>query len=51
MNSFPDNRAATLRDASRICTPEPLIGQNIERYYVDLSAVRNTKSIQKSQHN
>ncbi|MEN9869417.1 MAG: hypothetical protein RLZZ171_400 [Cyanobacteriota bacterium] len=46
MNSFPDNRADTLRDAYRICTPEPLIGQDIERYYVDLSEIRNTESIQ-----
>lgn len=46
MNSFPDNRAATLRDAYRICTPEPLIGHDIERYYVDLSAVRSTKALQ-----
>lgn len=46
MNSFPPNRAATLRDAYRICTPEPLIGDDIERYYVDLSSVRSTKTIQ-----
>ncbi|MFM2312497.1 MAG: hypothetical protein RLZZ04_1773 [Cyanobacteriota bacterium] len=46
MNSLPDNRAATLRDAYRICTPEPLIGQNIERYYVDLLTVRSTKVTQ-----
>lgn len=46
MNPLPTNRAATLRDAYRICTPEPLIGQDIERYYVDLSSVRSTRTIQ-----
>ncbi|MEM8722356.1 MAG: ATP-binding protein [Cyanobacteria bacterium P01_G01_bin.39] len=46
MNSLPPNRAATLRDAYRICTPEPLVGEDIERYYVDLSAVRSTKTVQ-----
>ena len=47
MNSLSPNRAATLRDAYRICTPEPLIGEDIDRYYVDLSSVRNTETIQK----
>lgn len=47
MNSLSPNRAATLRDAYRICTPEPLVGEDIERYYVDLSSVRNTETIQK----
>jgi len=46
MSLFPPNRASTLRDAYRICTPEPLVGQDIERYYVDLSVVRNTEVIQ-----
>ena len=45
MNSLSPNRAATLRDAYRICTPEPLIGADIDRYYVDLSSVRNTETI------
>lgn len=47
MNSLSPNRAATLRDAYRICTPEPLVGEDIARYYVDLSSVRNTETIQK----
>lgn len=47
MSSLSPNRAATLRDAYRICTPEPLIGEDIDRYYVDLSSVRNTETIQK----
>lgn len=47
MNSLSPNRATTLRDAYRICTPEPLIGEDIDRYYVDLSSVRNTETIQK----
>lgn len=46
MSSLSPNRAATLRDAYRICTPEPLVGEDIERYYVDLSSVRSTKTIQ-----
>ena len=45
MSSSSPNRAATLRDAYRICTPEPLIGADINRYYLDLSLVRNTETI------
>jgi len=45
MSSLLPNRAHTLRDAYRICTPEPLVGEDIDRYYVDLSAVRSTKTI------
>ncbi len=46
MNSLSPNRATTLKEAYRICTPEPLMGADIERYYVDLSSVRNTETIQ-----
>ena len=46
MSSLSPNRANNLRDAYRICTPEPLVGEDIERYYVDLSAVRSTRTIQ-----
>ncbi len=46
MNSLAPNPATTLVDAYRICTPEPLIGTDIDRYYVDLSSVRNTETIQ-----
>ncbi|NJO96027.1 MAG: hypothetical protein HC764_08330 [Pleurocapsa sp. CRU_1_2] len=44
--NLPPDRAATLRNAYRICNPEPLMGQDIEKYYVDLSSVRNTETIQ-----
>jgi energy-coupling factor transporter ATP-binding protein EcfA2 len=46
MNFFSSDRATTLRDAYRICNPEPLMGTDIEKYYVDLSSVRNTETIQ-----
>ena len=46
MSSLSPNRASNLRDAYRICTPEPLVGEDIDRYYVDLSAVRSTRTIQ-----
>lgn len=46
MTSLPPNRATNLRDAYRICTPEPLVNTDIELYYVDLSSVRNTETIQ-----
>ena len=39
-------RANTLRDAYRICNVEPLSGKDIERYYVDLGAVRKAEAIQ-----
>jgi len=45
MSSLSPNRAHTLRDAYRICTTKPLVGEDIDRYYVDLSAVRSTKTI------
>ena len=45
MSSLSPDPAHTLRDAYRICTPEPLVGEDIDRYYVDLSAVRSTKTI------
>lgn len=46
MSSLSPNRASNLRDAYRICTPEPLVGEDIDCYYVDLSAVRSTRTIQ-----
>ncbi|MDZ8185493.1 MAG: AAA family ATPase [Nostoc sp. ChiSLP02] len=39
-------RANTLRDAFQVCNVEPLEGEDIERYYVDLSAVRKTPAIE-----
>jgi predicted ATP-dependent serine protease len=41
-----DYRAKTLRDAFRICDVQPLSDEGLERYYVDLSQVRRTESIE-----
>ena len=46
MTSLPANRAKTLKEAYRACEVKPLTGENIARYYVDLSAVRNTEAIE-----
>ncbi|MEL6440335.1 MAG: P-loop NTPase fold protein [Cyanobacteria bacterium J06621_8] len=46
MNPLPSDRATTLKQAYRNCTPEPLRGADIDKYYVDLSSVRNTEAIQ-----
>lgn len=40
-----DNRATTLKQAYRVCDLVPLTGDAINKYYVDLSSVRNTKAI------
>ena len=45
MTSLPPNRAKTLKEAYRACDVKPLTGDDIARYYVDLSAVRNTVAI------
>ena len=45
MTSLPTNRAKTLKEAYRACDLTPLMGDDIARYYVDLSAVRNTVAI------
>lgn len=45
MTSLPPNRAKTLKEAYRACDVKPLAGDDIARYYVDLSAVRNTVAI------
>jgi energy-coupling factor transporter ATP-binding protein EcfA2 len=42
----PDFRATTLKAAFRICSVEPLSGENLERYYVDLAPVRKTEAIE-----
>ncbi|MCF2148240.1 AAA family ATPase [Desmonostoc muscorum LEGE 12446] len=39
-------RANTLRDAFQVCNVEPLEGADMDRYYVDLSAVRKTSAIE-----
>ncbi|WP_013322265.1 AAA family ATPase [Gloeothece verrucosa] len=39
--------ATTLKQAFRVCDPRPLSGEDMQRYYVDLSKVRNTKAIAK----
>jgi len=46
MTSLPANRAQTLKEAYRACDVKPLTGENIARYYVDLSAVANTEAIE-----
>lgn len=46
MISHPVNRATTLKNAFRVCNVEPLEGEDIDRYYVDLSAVRKTEAIE-----
>jgi hypothetical protein len=46
MTSLPANRAKTLKEAYRACDVKPLTGENIARYYVDLSAVGNTEAIE-----
>jgi hypothetical protein len=43
MSSLSPDRPTNLREAYRICTPEPLIGEDIDRYYVDLSEIRSTR--------
>jgi len=46
MITHPVNRATTLKNAFRVCNVEPLEGEDIDRYYVDLSAVRKTEAIE-----
>jgi histone H3/H4 len=46
MSSLPTQRATNLRDAYRICDDQPLVGTDLDRYYVDLSNVRNTQAIE-----
>ena len=41
-----DFRAKTLKQAFRLCDVNPLTGQGLERYYVDLSPVRKTEAIE-----
>ena len=46
MTSLPANRAKTLKEAYRACDAKPLTGENMARYYVDLSAVGNNEAIE-----
>ncbi|MGF1568695.1 MAG: ATP-binding protein [Nodosilinea sp.] len=41
-----DFRAKTLKAAFRLCDVNPLSGQGLERYYVDLAPVRKTEAIE-----
>lgn len=41
-----DFRAKTLKEAFRLCDVNPLSGQGLERYYVDLAPVRKTEAIE-----
>ena len=45
MTILAPERANTLKTAYRICNVEPLQGEDLDRYYVDLSQVRNTNAI------
>lgn len=47
MASLAAERATTLKTAYRICNPNPLSGEDLERYYVDLSPVRKTSAIER----
>jgi len=46
MTALPPDRATTLKTAFRACNVDPLSGDAIARYYVDLSAVRKTEAIE-----
>jgi predicted ATPase len=41
-----DFRAKTLKDAFRLCDINPLSGEGLQNYYVDLAAVRKTEAIE-----
>jgi len=45
MTTHPINRATTLKTAYQLCNVEPLEGDDLERYYVNLSGVRKTTAI------
>jgi predicted AAA+ superfamily ATPase len=45
MTALPINRATTLKAAYQLCNIEPLEGDDLDRYYVNLSGVRKTKAI------
>ncbi|MEA5470964.1 hypothetical protein [Spirulina sp. 06S082] len=45
MTNLPADRATTLKEAFRKCDVVPLEGENIDKYYVDLSEVRKTEAI------
>jgi hypothetical protein len=44
-SNTPDYRAKTLKQAFRVCNLGALMGEALERYRVDLSAVRNEDAI------
>lgn len=45
MTTLPINRATTLKTAYQLCNVEPLEGDDLDRYYVNLSGVRKTTAI------
>jgi energy-coupling factor transporter ATP-binding protein EcfA2 len=45
MAVLPSVRATTLKAAYRICPPEPLDGEGLDLYYVDLAEVRKSEAI------
>ena len=46
MTSLAPDRANNLKSAFRICNVKPLEGEDIDRYYMDLSEVRKTEAIE-----
>lgn len=46
MTISPKNRATTLKAAFRACDFGPLVGVDSQRYYVDLSGVRNSEAVE-----
>lgn len=42
----PDYRAKNFKDAFRVCSVEPLSGEGLDRYYVDLAPARKTEAIE-----
>lgn len=46
MASLSPNRANTLKEAFRICDVRPLVGEDTQQYYVDLSYIRKTEAIE-----
>lgn len=46
MSTAPDYRATTLKTAFRLCDVNPLSDEGLDRYYVNLAAVRKTEAIE-----
>jgi energy-coupling factor transporter ATP-binding protein EcfA2 len=46
MAQATDYRAKTLKEAFRVCDVNPLSGEGLNRYYVDLAPIRKTEAIE-----